>query len=1410
MGLGRGRKRKIHLQGHGIESLEPRLVLTPVATISIVSGQVISLSDSDGSVIKVKLTGPGSGELTLTNGETTGGSINQLILSDTTSESKLRITSRGGSIAGTTINTLQITGSSEQDSLLQLLRANKLDLSTGGQLASDGNVGHLKLRDISAGAQVVVEGNVDKLDARDIQSAEIGISGAINSLEARTVSAGAHVFAETIVSATITSLTDGATLNAGSGGLAVAKFRTVQNAGILSTSHIGDVVVTEDLIGSSITANMRIGDDFNFGTLDDYVLNQEVSGTIGSVKVSGSTGTSNDPVNAIVASGDIGAITVKGNDPGTTSPSLIVWEKNADEFSTKYINLDVSQVTPGATGFNDDQIWIAIFGQEIVTPGAGVVPPVGTTYYLTADEIINNHPNPQSTASLQPGPSTANQVILPSSSLSDWDGRLSLPIPAPNHQYTGRIVISVGAPVQAQVTSSNGTVAAPSAGNATDPSNGTFYDFLEFTVTNFSGVPNLDIDVSQVDSFGLPTELQFFTDTAGTIPYNYTFIGTTTVGGLTITGIPDTTNLGNGEAITGPGISPGTTIQSLVPSTPTIPGQVTLNKPVSTASTGATFTAAAAGPVGVQALRDSIIGGTSSDSFLQFILGQITPTNTAAQPFLESYAAQPTTPAAISSGVIDNVTNDTPIKITSVNHGLTTGNVVTIVGVLGTIAANGTYQITVLDPNTFTLNGSDGAVNPATGNAAYLGGGTWTQGTITGVSNAGPIVITTTSTAGLTDGDLVKVEGVLGNTAANGLFSITAVTSTSFTLVDSQGNGSYTMGGVWSPYTTPPIRLVSPKDVVEGLSSPQDANPLNNYFNNVIDQFFLKYFTGNINGSVGGGETFSLVSGASGSEVTYSGQTQQLNGNSGPYVLHLTATSGTSADMAVDYDIYYPYFDTNLPAADIYTPIFYTPGTTAPSWIIAQGQQFESPSQMVFGCDAVFADNVSRGFTGTASSVLGDLENSISSAMNRGIALNDPTTWGDQQTWFTADDQNLGAYNYWVEYWHQTGLTFGDLAYAYPYDDKFGASTNLNQNNVGVAKITLGAWGDSQTATSTVFTSVPVAANQGGTVTLTAMVSGQTLPSGTVTFFIDGVPINSQNDSAAPPLQPIALDGNGKATITANLPALADGSISHTYTVTAVYSGDDSNLPSIAYQSLPLIGANGDFLVSLTPGSGSAGSAVTVTATLPGAAPTGTVDIYFALNDGSSPQLLESIPVTTPPASNVLTANVTIPATVLTFEGTTTTGSENVANVTNVLDLEVGQTLTNANLTPGTTIAGFAPPTLTLSVAATETGVVQLQANGVVFQGSIATGSTTVTGVMNLAGLTAGAPITGQGIASGTTIGQLNAGFVALSQNAIGDGDVSIVSDGVGGVFLIQAVFTPTTGDTLTGISQFSVTAPPD
>lgn len=70
------------------------------------------------------------------------------------------------------------------------------------------------------------------------------------------------------------------------------------------------------------------------------------------------------------------------------------------------------------------------------------------------------------------------------------------------------------------------------------------------------------------------------------------------------------------------------------------------------------------------------------------------------------------------SGSVTGATNASPIVITSVGHGLKTGNIVTVANVLGNLAANGTFQVTRLTADTFSLDGS-------TGNGAYTSGGTW-------------------------------------------------------------------------------------------------------------------------------------------------------------------------------------------------------------------------------------------------------------------------------------------------------------------------------------------------------------------------------------------------------------------------------------------------------------------------------------------------------------------------------------------------------------------------------------------------------------------------------------------------------------------------------------------------------------
>ena len=62
-------------------------------------------------------------------------------------------------------------------------------------------------------------------------------------------------------------------------------------------------------------------------------------------------------------------------------------------------------------------------------------------------------------------------------------------------------------------------------------------------------------------------------------------------------------------------------------------------------------------------------------------------------------------------------TNATPIAITITGHGYSTGDTVVVTGVVGNTNANGTWEITVTDANTFTLDNS-------AGNAARTSGGT--------------------------------------------------------------------------------------------------------------------------------------------------------------------------------------------------------------------------------------------------------------------------------------------------------------------------------------------------------------------------------------------------------------------------------------------------------------------------------------------------------------------------------------------------------------------------------------------------------------------------------------------------------------------------------------------------------------
>lgn len=100
-----------------------------------------------------------------------------------------------------------------------------------------------------------------------------------------------------------------------------------------------------------------------------------------------------------------------------------------------------------------------------------------------------------------------------------------------------------------------------------------------------------------------------------------------------------------------------------------------------------------------------------------------------------------------------------------------------------------------VDPDaapTYRVFGTTGALSGGDGTAALA-----ESGSISGATNASPIVVTTAAAHGLPTGAYVKVASVGGNTAANGSFFVTGLSSTTFSLDGSTGNGAYTSGGTW-------------------------------------------------------------------------------------------------------------------------------------------------------------------------------------------------------------------------------------------------------------------------------------------------------------------------------------------------------------------------------------------------------------------------------------------------------------------------------------------------------------------------------------------------------------------------------------------------------------------------------------
>jgi hypothetical protein len=79
---------------------------------------------------------------------------------------------------------------------------------------------------------------------------------------------------------------------------------------------------------------------------------------------------------------------------------------------------------------------------------------------------------------------------------------------------------------------------------------------------------------------------------------------------------------------------------------------------------------------------------------------------------------------------------------------------------------------------------------------------------LTSVSNATPIAIGTAKPHGLATGDRVLISGVSGNTAANGIFTITVTGPATFTLNGSAGNAAWMGGGTVTANLDATVRQV--------------------------------------------------------------------------------------------------------------------------------------------------------------------------------------------------------------------------------------------------------------------------------------------------------------------------------------------------------------------------------------------------------------------------------------------------------------------------------------------------------------------------------------------------------------------------------------------------------------------------
>lgn len=227
-----------------------------------------------------------------------------------------------------------------------------------------------------------------------------------------------------------------------------------------------------------------------------------------------------------------------------------------------------------------------------------------------------------------------------------------------------------------------------------------------------------------------------------------------------------------------------------------------------------------------------------------------------------------------------------PITIvTGSTAGLTTGSQVTITGVAGNTAANGTFTITVVDATTFSLNGT-------VGNGNYAGGGQWTQSI-----NLAAAGVTVQGVNGSTSEYTISLGSV---TNAIGDYVLTLDPLTAF-IQDTGGN--FLQVGDTDSWTIIPDTTAPVGTIVDVRPDPRinDAGVVSIQFDEPVTGLDIADFT--LTRNVGGGPVAIDISGLTvdsvgGSMSDYTIDLSTVTAPDGTYTLTLVATGSGVLDAA--------------------------------------------------------------------------------------------------------------------------------------------------------------------------------------------------------------------------------------------------------------------------------------------------------------------------------------------------------------------------------------------------------------------------------------------------------------------------------------------------------------------------------